>query len=101
MWHEQGMAYYVVGRLSIWLLLQQADSLGLEIECPQAASLAVGYVQFISGVFEHSMLHIIMGDLWFVWPIDCNVKTQHFPKHKFPVHTTRNIQTQLKSTVTY
>ena len=26
-------------------------------------------------------------------------KTQHFPKHKFPIHVTRNVQTQLKSTV--
>ena len=25
-------------------------------------------------------------------------KTQHFSKHKFPIHVTRNIQTQLKST---
>ena len=26
-------------------------------------------------------------------------KTPHFPKHKFPIHTTRSVQTQLKSTV--
>ena len=26
-------------------------------------------------------------------------KTQHFPKHKFLVHATWNVQTQLKSTV--
>ena len=26
-------------------------------------------------------------------------KTLHFPKHTFPVHATRNVQTQLKSTV--
>ena len=26
-------------------------------------------------------------------------KTPHFPKHKFPAHATRNVQTHLKSTV--
>ena len=26
-------------------------------------------------------------------------KTQHFPKHKFPVHSTRSVQTRLKSIV--
>ena len=26
-------------------------------------------------------------------------KVPHFPKHKYPMHTTRNIQTQLKSTL--
>ena len=25
--------------------------------------------------------------------------TPHFPKHKFPIQATRNVQTQLKSTV--
>ena len=41
-----------------------------------------------------------MGNIWFVQPIDCNVKHPHFPKHKFPIHATRNVQTQLKSNVT-
>ena len=26
-------------------------------------------------------------------------KTPHFPKHKFPIHATRTVQTQLKSTI--
>ena len=26
-------------------------------------------------------------------------KTPHFPKHKFPIHATRNVQTQLKPSV--
>ena len=32
------------------------------------------------------------GDLWFIWPIDCNVKHHIFSKHKFPT-------LHLKSTV--
>ena len=34
-----------------------------------------------------------MGNLWFGRP--------HSPKHKFPIHATRNFQRQLKSTVHY
>ena len=42
------------------------------------------YLQLISGVFEHSMLHIIMGNLWFVLPIDSNVQHCIFQSISFP-----------------
>ena len=50
-------------------------------------------VQLNPGVFEHCVLCIqeIYG-LHCPYKLQC--KTQHFPKHNFPVHTTQNVQTQ-------
>ena len=39
------------------------------------------------------------GNIWFVRPIDCNVKHCIFPKHKLPICATLNVRTHLKSTV--
>ena len=41
-------------------------------------------------MFEHSVLRI-----WVCMPHRLQCKTQHFPKHKIPIHTTQNVQTQL------
>ena len=53
----------------------------------------------ISGAFEHSVLHIREIYGLYAHGHRLQRKTPHFPKHKFPVHATRNVQTQLKSTV--
>ena len=39
------------------------------------------------------------GNLWFVYPIDCNAKHHISQSINFPYTQTRNVQTQLKSTV--
>ena len=36
-------------------------------------------IQLISSAFEH-----YLGNLWFVWPIDCNVKHSIFQSTYFP-----------------
>ena len=55
-------------------------------------------VQLISVAFEHSVLRTqeIYG---FYTPYRLQCKTLHFPKHRYLVYTTWNVQTKLKSTV--
>ena len=40
-----------------------------------------------------------MGNIWFVWPIDCNVKHHILQRIIFLYMPTLNVQTHLKSTV--
>ena len=51
-------------------------------------------VLLISAAFEHSVLCIMV-----CAPHRLQCRTPHFPKHKFPLHATRNVQTHLESTV--
>ena len=101
---------YICLRLHSYCTSCREEDLGTRLgvkHCrPQLANLSIltlhysvlWILQLISGAFEHSVLRIIMGNLWFVRPIDCNVKHHIFQSINFQYTQQGNAQIQLKST---
>ena len=70
-----GVATVVGGMVSDYVWLDESGG-----NCNISVFIGKYTLQLISGAFEHSVLSII----WFVWPIDCNVKHRIFQSINFP-----------------
>ena len=54
---------------------------------------------WLQGKYRSNAPFSVTGNLWFVWPIDYNIKLLNFTNHKFPITGKRCIRMEMKSTV--